>query len=107
MANPNIPPGPGRPAGIPNKATSHARQAIADFVEGNVERLTGWLDQIAIKDPQKAFDAYMSVVEYHIPRLARAEVQHSGSIELAHTESDDAVLSRFFTQYKQPDKTIQ
>lgn len=66
--NPN-----GRPKGIPNKATIQAREAIADFVEGNVDRLNGWLDLIAEKDPQKAFDSFMSVVEYHIPKLARAE----------------------------------
>lgn len=66
--NPN-----GRPKGVPNKATIKAREAIADFVEGNVDRLNGWLDQIAEKDPQKAFDSFMSVVEYHIPKLARSE----------------------------------
>lgn len=71
----DMPPSPGRPKGVPNKATMKAREAIADFVEGNVDRLNGWLDQIAEKDPQKAFDCFMGVVEYHIPKLARQEVQ--------------------------------
>lgn len=72
--NPN-----GRPKGIPNKATMKAREAISAFVEGNVDRLNGWLDQIAEKDPQKAFDSLMSVVEYHIPKLARVENQPLGA----------------------------
>lgn len=72
--NPN-----GRPKGIPNKATMKAREAIADFVEGNVDRLNGWLDQIAEKDPQKAFDSLMSVVEYHIPKLARTDTTITGA----------------------------
>jgi hypothetical protein len=77
--------GAGRPAGSPNKATTEARQAIASFVDGNAHRLTGWLDQVAQgvqnKDgefvvppnPAKAFDMFQSVVEYHIPKLARQE----------------------------------
>jgi hypothetical protein len=67
-------PGPGRPKGAANKATLDARRAIADFVEGNVERLNGWLDAIAEENPMAAFDRFMSVVEFHIPRLARQEV---------------------------------
>lgn len=82
--------GAGRPAGSPNKATTEARQAIALFVDQNAHRLTGWLDQVAsgvkVEDPEtgeekfvvppnpaKAFDMFQSVVEYHIPKLARQE----------------------------------
>lgn len=67
--NPN-----GRPVGAINKATRGAREAIAMFVEGNVERLEGWLDQIAEENPLAAFDRFMSVVEYHIPKLQRQEI---------------------------------
>lgn len=87
----------GRQAGTPNKATNEARRAIASFVDGNAHRLTEWLDQVAngVKvieqtddgevlekyvvppNPAKAFDMFQSVVEYHIPKLARME--HSGS----------------------------
>ena len=85
--------GAGRPAGTPNKATADARQAIASFVDGNAHRLTEWLDQVAngVKvletegdaqvekyivppNPAKAFDMFQSVVEYHVPKLARMEV---------------------------------
>ena len=82
--------GAGRPLGSPNKATTEARQAIASFVDGNAHRLTGWLDQVAAgvktedpetgeekyivpPNPAKAFDMFQSVVEYHIPKLARQE----------------------------------
>lgn len=75
--NPN-----GRPAGTPNKATIQARQAIALFVDENAHRLTEWLDQVAhgipsedVKpNPAKAFELFQSVVEYHIPKLARTEM---------------------------------
>ena len=87
--------GPGRPAGSVNKATANAREAIAQFVDGNAHRLTDWLDRVAegVKvekedpetgtvtteyvvppNPAKAFDMFQSVVEYHIPKLARTEL---------------------------------
>jgi len=83
----------GRASGTPNKATNDARQAIASFVDGNAHRLTEWLDQVAngVKvvemegdepvekyvvppNPAKAFDMFQSVVEYHVPKLARMEI---------------------------------
>lgn len=81
----------GRVAGTPNKATADARQAIAHFVDGNAHRLTEWLDAVAqgvktvdketgeekyvvAPNPAKAFDMFQSVVEYHVPKLARMEV---------------------------------
>lgn len=69
------PPGKGRPAGSPNKATANARAAIAEFVEGNVKRLNGLLDTIEQENgAQAAWDCIVDVLEYHIPKLARTEL---------------------------------
>lgn len=78
------PPGPGRPKGLPNKATAKAREAIAAFVDGNAHRLEEWLDAIAAKDPKQAFDCFQSVIEYHIPKLARTEgtQEHKGEVKM-------------------------
>ena len=65
----------GRPKGVPNKRTILAREAIADFVDGNAERLAGWLDKVAEDKPEEAFKLFMSVVEYHIPKLQRTDMQ--------------------------------
>lgn len=64
----------GRVAGTPNKATAAAREAIARFVDGNADRLQGWLDEIAEeKGAQAAFDCFSSLLEYHVPKLQRTE----------------------------------
>ncbi len=94
----------GRTAGTPNKATSAAREAIALFVDANVGRLQEWLDAIASgvvepstdpkkppkvlvqPNPIKAFELFQSVVEYHIPKLARTELtgKEGGDIITRH-----------------------
>jgi hypothetical protein len=97
----------GRAAGTQNKITLTAKAAIAEFVDGNAHRLAGWLDLVANgkpmldKDgnkvydsqgnmvyeirpnPEKAFNLFQSVVEYHVPKLARSEISgpNGGAIE--------------------------
>ena len=74
-----------RPKGSPNKATQAAREAIAAFVDGNAHRLAEWLDAVANGDPEndikpnpaKAFEMFQSVVEYHVPKLARTELANA------------------------------
>ena len=77
--------GPGRPKGLGNKSTGRAREALARFVDGNAERLEGWLDEIAERDgPMAAFKCFADVLEYHVPKLARTEVTgaNEGPVEL-------------------------
>ena len=90
--------GGGSRASIPNKATSDARQAIALFVDDNADKLHGWLNAVAEGDPEndikpnpaKAFELFQSVVEYHIPKLARTEavVEHKGAFTVTMTDKD-------------------
>jgi len=91
----------GRVLGSTNKVTNEARQAIASFVDGNAHRLSEWLDRVAegvkVEDPEtgeekyivapnpaKAFDMFQSVVEYHIPKLARTEISGSDTHPIVH-----------------------
>jgi len=69
----------GRQKGTPNKITNEAREAIAMFVDNNAHRLEGWLEQVAEKNPEKAFQLFQSVIEYHIPKLARTEQTLTGA----------------------------
>jgi hypothetical protein len=86
----------GRPKGVPNRVTMQAREAIAQFVDGNAHRLQEWLNKVAdgvqdaggnyvVKpDPDRAFTLFQSVVEYHVPKLARTEVTgvNGGPVEV-------------------------
>jgi len=68
-----LPQARGRRLGSQNKATKRAREAVAIFVEGNIDRLQGWLDEIArTEGPRAAFKCFCDVMGYHIPKLSRA-----------------------------------
>lgn len=61
--------------GVPNKSTALAKETIAAFVDGNSEKLQGWLEQIAeTHGPLEAFKAFTSLLEYHVPKIQRTEV---------------------------------
>lgn len=92
MPNPNIPPGPGRPKGSTNKATQAAREAIGMFVDNNAHRLQEWLDRIAETDPERAFTLFQSVIEYHVPKLARTELMGKDGKELIPTEVNFRII---------------
>ena len=70
--NPN-----GRPAGVPNKATKDIKEAYRMLIEKNLDNLTGWLEIIAEKDPEKAIRIISDLSEYVIPKLARSEMDHT------------------------------
>jgi hypothetical protein len=82
----------GRTVGTPNKVTAQAREAIALFVDDNAPKLAEWLNKVAEGDPlhdvkpnpAKAFELFQSVIEYHVPKLARTELTGAdeGPIEM-------------------------
>jgi hypothetical protein len=94
--------GGGSRKGIPNKSTTDARAAIATFVQGNAHRLEEWLNAVSSgsaehdipPNPAKAFELFQSVVEYHIPKLARTE--HTG-------DGGGAIEQRWVVELKRAD----
>lgn len=84
--NPN-----GRPKGIPNKATTKAREAIAAFIDNNSPLLQELLDEIRQENgAQAAFNCIRDLIEYHVPKLARTELggtDGDSTIRLAITKT--------------------
>ncbi len=81
----------GRRKGSVNKSTRTAKDAIARFVDGNAEQLQGWLDRIAMKNPQAAFGCVIALLEYHLPKLGRTEHtgEGGGPVVLTLSKADD------------------
>lgn len=84
--------GKGRRKGALNRSTRDVKEAIALFLEANTDRLQGWLDQIAEKDPKAAFDCVVRLLEYTMPKLGRTEVAGNGGgpiiVQLSKTDDD-------------------
>jgi hypothetical protein len=77
----------GRKAGVPNKATTEAREAIKALLDANIPFIQSWIQSTAegiIDDatgkyivqpnPAKACEIVQNLVEYSVPKLARTEV---------------------------------
>jgi hypothetical protein len=84
VANGHQPPFPyaqqgGRSKGTPNKVTADVREAIATLAEANVGKCQTWLDTVAEKDPARALELFVRLLEYHVPKLARTESTLNGN----------------------------
>lgn len=82
----------GRKVGTTPVKTQLAREAIAQLVDGNAHRLNGWLDEIAKHPdhgPLQAWKCMMDVIEYHIPKLQRTDVNLTGNVQLGGIRQDD------------------
>jgi hypothetical protein len=77
----------GRKAGVPNKVTQEAREAVKALLDANLPYLQVWLQTtadgvfddatgkyIVLPNPGKACDIVQNLVEYSVPKLARTEV---------------------------------
>lgn len=88
----NLPPGPGpgRPKGMPNKATTAFRETIQSLLDDNRENVALWLEQVATGShgkepaPEKALDLLAKLAEYAAPKLSRTEVVGDNDSPLAH-----------------------
>ena len=92
------PPSKGRPKGAQNKVTTKSKEAVAAFFEANVDRFQGWLDEVAKKDPERAYRMVYDLAEFHLPKLARNEHtgKDGGEINLrVTTQDDEAIIARY------------
>ena len=63
-----------------------------DIAPSEQGRLQGWLDEIARDEGAKvAFNCFMDVVEYHVPKLQRTELtgKDGGAIEVKAQPQDE------------------
>ncbi len=64
----------GKPKGALNHTTRDIKEAFQYLIERNVDKMEGWLNAIAAKDPAKAIQIICELSEYIVPKLARSEM---------------------------------
>jgi hypothetical protein len=62
--------------GKPNKATHEIREAFKELVEGNLDNIATWLQDVAEDDPEKALNIILKMSEFVVPKLQRQEIEH-------------------------------
>lgn len=66
--------GAGRKKGTPNKITADIRSTIKLLSERNVTGFDALIERVAKKDPARAMDLHLKVLEFNIPKLMRTEM---------------------------------
>lgn len=65
----------GRPAGSLNRSTEEMKLTIARAVNNTLNSLTKDLEEIKKRDPEKAMDLALKLMEYALPKLSRTEMK--------------------------------
>ena len=76
------------------------RSAIASFADCNAEKFGKWVEQVAENDPKEAAKLYLQAIEYHIPKLARTEMQ---ALDKNGDPADNALKVEFVLSDKASD----
>lgn len=84
----------GRKKGTPNKATREARETFRMLLESNADRMQGWIDRIAKKQPARALQLLADLAEFVVPKLSRTEFRGTGEdgrliVEVRHCGGSD------------------
>ena len=69
----------GRPPGKLNRSTEQAKLTLARIADEGLDNLKKDLQEIRKKDPVRAAELYLKILEYIIPKQQRVEVK--GEIE--------------------------
>lgn len=65
----------GRPKDTPNKVTREVREAFKMLVDNNLDKMQGWLDEVAKDNPALALRIITELAEFCIPKLQRVTIQ--------------------------------
>lgn len=64
----------GKKPGTQNEQTRRMKESFGYLIEGNLDRMTEWLDQIAESDPKAAMDIIIRLSERFVPKLSQQQL---------------------------------
>jgi hypothetical protein len=65
----------GRPTGALNRSTEEMKLTLARAVNNTLNTLTKDLEEIKKRDPERAIDIALKIMEYTLPKLSRTEMK--------------------------------
>lgn len=60
----------GRQKGVQNTLTREIKDAFKDLLDNNTDKMQGWLDKVASKDPEKALYIMLEASKRFVPTLS-------------------------------------
>jgi arginine utilization protein RocB len=86
----------GRPPGALNRSTEEMKLTIARAVNNTLNTISKDLEEIKKRDPEKAIDLALKLMEYSLPKLSRTEMRaeidqriHQISVNINKSGSND------------------
>ena len=64
----------GRPKGAISKVTKDQRDRAALIIDNNIDKMQGWIDAVAIENPERAYKMVLDMFEFSLPKLKAVEV---------------------------------
>jgi hypothetical protein len=71
----------GRKKGVQNKVTRDLKEAFVLLAENNLDKLQGWIDDIAVDDPKGAILIFFNMAEFILGRQSRTDVKIDSKTE--------------------------
>ena len=79
----------GRPKGVPNKATIKIKDAYAELIANNLDRIQSLLDRVAVTDPKGALDLLIRLSPFVIPKNVSQEITFESPIHIVIPKKPD------------------
>ncbi len=86
----------GRPPGALNRSTEEMKLTIARAVNNTLNTISKDLEEIKKRDPEKAIELALKLMEYSLPKLSRTEMRaeidqriHQISVNINKSGSND------------------
>ena len=72
----------GRPKGTANKATTEIKEAYINLIHGNLHEIQEWINRVAQRNPEKAFDMLMKLSPFVIPKKQEMDLNIENPINI-------------------------
>lgn len=59
----------GKQIGTVNKVTKDQRERAALIIDNNIEKMQGWINQVAAENPERAYKMVLDMFEFSLPKL--------------------------------------
>jgi len=79
----------GRPAGALNKETKEIKEAYTNLLHGNLHEIQEWINRVAERNPEKAFDMLMKLSPFVLPKKQEMDLNIENPINIVIPKPKD------------------